>query len=43
MYFFNNWIYELMNIDISLTNHNTKDHVVGVNYLSLYIGRQLKN
>ena len=40
--FFNNWIYELMNIDISLTNHNTKDHVVGVNYLSLYIGRQLK-
>lgn len=40
--FLNNWIYELMKMDLSLTGHNTLEHVVGVNYLSLYIGRQLK-
>lgn len=40
--FLNNWIYELMKMDLSLTNHNTIDHVVGVNHLSLNIGRQLK-
>lgn len=40
--FLNNWIYELMKIDLALTNHNTIDHVIGVNYLSLYIGRQIK-
>ena len=36
------WVYELMKMDLSLTNHNTIDHVVGVNHLSLNIGRQLK-
>lgn len=41
--FFNNWIYELMKLDLSLTNHNTLDHVVGVNHLSLNIARQLKD
>lgn len=41
--FFSKWIYELMKLDLSLTNHNTLDHVVGVNHLSLNIGRQLKN
>ncbi|MCF6466687.1 HD domain-containing protein [Clostridium sp. Cult2] len=40
--FLDNWIYELMKMDLSLTNHNTIDHVVGVNHLSLNIGRQLK-
>lgn len=40
--YFKNWIYELMKIDLSLTGHNTLEHVLGVNYISLYIGRQLK-
>lgn len=40
--FLNNWVYELMKIDLSLTSHNTVDHVVGVNHLSLNISRQLK-
>lgn len=40
--FLDNWVYELMKMDLSLTNHNTIDHVVGVNHLSLNIGRQLK-
>lgn len=39
--FLNKWIYELMKMDLYLTGHNTLEHVVGVNYLSLYIGRQL--
>ncbi len=41
--FLNNWIYELMKLDLSLTGHNTIEHVVGVNHLSLNIGRQLKH
>lgn len=40
--FIDNWIYELMKLDFVLTGHNTLDHVMGVNNLSLYIGRQLK-
>lgn len=40
--FLDNWIYELMKLDLSLTEHNTIDHVVGVNHLSLNIARQLK-
>lgn len=40
--FTNNWIYELMKLDFALTEHNTLEHVLAVNNLSLYIGRQLK-
>ncbi|MFS8541134.1 MAG: HD domain-containing protein, partial [Tissierellales bacterium] len=40
--FIDNWIYELMKLDLVLTGHNTLEHVMGVNNLSLYIGRQLK-
>lgn len=30
-----------MNLDMAITGHNTLDHVIGVNHLSMYIGRQL--
>jgi len=40
--FLDNWIYELMKIDLDLTGHNTLEHILGVNHISLYIGRQLK-
>ncbi len=40
--FLNNWIYELMKLDLCLTDHNTIEHIVGVNHLSLNIARQLK-
>jgi len=40
--FIDSWIYELMKLDLVLTGHNTLEHVMGVNNLSLYIGRQLK-
>lgn len=40
--FLDNWIYELMKLDHSIYKHNTLEHVVGVNYLSLNIARQLK-
>lgn len=40
--FLGSWIYELMKLDASISGHNTLDHVVGVNHLSLNIGRQLK-
>lgn len=35
------YIQELMYLDMVITGHNTLDHVVGVNHLSMYIGRQL--
>ncbi|MBU5437936.1 cytidyltransferase [Tissierella sp. MSJ-40] len=35
------YIYELMYLNMAITKHNTLLHIVGVNYLSLYIGRQL--
>lgn len=40
--FLDNWIYELMKIDMALTGHNTLEHILGVNHISLYISRQLK-
>lgn len=40
--FMDKWIYELMKLDLVLTGHNTLEHVMGVNNISLYIGRQLK-
>ena len=36
------YIYEIMYLDMLITGHNTLDHVIGVNYISMYIGRQLK-
>ncbi|MDR7855800.1 cytidyltransferase [Tissierella sp.] len=39
--FIDYYIYELMNLDMAITGHNTLDHVIGVNYLSMYIARQL--
>lgn len=36
------FIYETMYLDRLITGHNTIDHVVGVNYVSLHIARQLK-
>lgn len=41
--FFKNWIYELMKLDQCITGHNTIEHIAGVNNLSLYLSRQLKN
>ncbi len=39
---FNNcYINELMHLDMVITGHNTLDHVIGVNHLSMYIARQL--
>lgn len=37
------YIYEMMQLHKELTGHNTIDHISGVHYLSLFIGRQLKN
>lgn len=36
------YIQQIMHLDQLITGHNTLDHVVGVNYVSLYIARQLK-
>lgn len=35
------YINELMHLDMAITGHNTLDHVIGVNHLSMYIARQL--
>ncbi|MFA7412638.1 MAG: HD domain-containing protein, partial [Tissierellaceae bacterium] len=39
--FYDVYINELMHLDMAITGHNTLDHVIGVNYLSMYIARQL--
>lgn len=36
------YIYEIMYLDQLITGHNTLDHVIGVNHISMHIGRQLK-
>ncbi|MDF2593162.1 MAG: cytidyltransferase, partial [Clostridia bacterium] len=36
------YIYEMMKISQELMGYNTLDHICGVNYLAVYIGRQLK-
>lgn len=36
------FIYELMELDFSLTGHNTLNHVMGVKDLSLHLAKQLK-
>lgn len=35
-------IYQIMYLDMLITGHNTLDHVIGVNYVSMHIARQLK-
>ena len=37
------YVYELMKLNTEVTGFNTLDHVCGVHYLALYIGRQLKH
>lgn len=39
--FYNLHINELLHLDMAITGHNTLDHIIGVNYLSMYIARQL--
>lgn len=36
------YIYQIMHLDMLITGHNNLDHVIGVNYISMYIARQLK-
>lgn len=40
--FGNEYVYEMMKLSQEVMDYNTLDHICGVNYLSLYIGRQLK-
>jgi nicotinic acid mononucleotide adenylyltransferase/HD superfamily phosphodiesterase len=40
--FNNEYVYEMMKISQELMGYNTLDHICGVNYLAIYIGRQLK-
>ena len=40
--FNNEYLYEMMKISQELMGYNTLDHICGVNYLAMYIGRQLK-
>lgn len=39
--FQNNYIYEMMKLNQEITQHNTLDHICGVHFLALHIGRQL--
>lgn len=36
------YIYEIMYLDMIITKHNTLEHVIGVNHVSMHIARQLK-
>lgn len=40
--FNNDFIYEMMELSQEVTGYNTLDHICGVHYLALYIGRELK-
>ncbi len=40
--FSDNYVYEMMKLNQELLGHNTLDHICGVQYLALFIGRQLK-
>jgi HD superfamily phosphodiesterase len=40
--FNNEYVYEMMKISQELMGYNTLDHICGVNYLAVFIGRQLK-
>lgn len=37
------YIYEIMYLDMIITGHNTLEHVIGVNHVSMHIGRQIKS
>lgn len=37
------YIYEMMKLSQEVMGYNTLDHICGVNYLAMHIGRQLKN
>ncbi len=37
------YIYEMMKLSEEVTGHKTLDHITGVHYVALHIGRQLKN
>jgi nicotinic acid mononucleotide adenylyltransferase len=41
--FKHNYTYEMMKLNGEVYGFNTLDHICGVHYLSLFIGRQLKN
>lgn len=41
--FKNNYVYEMMKLSSEVMGFNTLDHVCGVHYLSLHLGRQLKS
>jgi len=41
--FLNSYVYEMMKLHQELTDHNTLDHICGVHFLALFIGRQIKN
>ncbi|MBN2286822.1 MAG: cytidyltransferase [Tissierellales bacterium] len=36
------YIYELMRIGFEVTNHNTIEHIAGVHFIAMHVGRQLK-
>lgn len=40
--FNNEYVYEMMKISQELMGYNTLDHICGVNFLAMFIGRQLK-
>jgi len=40
--FSNEYIYEMMKLSSEVMGYNTLDHICGVHYLALFIGRQLK-
>ena len=37
------YVYEMMKLNKSVTKHSTIDHIAGVHYLAMYIAKQLKN
>ncbi|MFZ5354477.1 MAG: cytidyltransferase, partial [Bacillota bacterium] len=39
--FYSEYVYEMMKLAEEVTGHSTLDHICGVHYLALYIGRQL--
>lgn len=41
-YFKNDYVYEMMKLNLEVTGHATIDHICGVHYLAMRLGRQLK-
>ncbi|HAE43573.1 MAG TPA: cytidyltransferase [Clostridiales bacterium] len=40
--FDDNYIYELMRLSFEITHHNTIEHIAGVHFTAMHVGRQLK-